>query len=871
MTRQTPAAANAEVGGGDPSQLAQEMLNQLDATLAPRFYYYTFKDISNLAETQRILKAGTTTQIAFIRRVIQQSQSAAQQAGRNKANASELELHSPLSYHRAFPKAGILVAAKLLSKKLPIEYAELITWINQVADAFAIRVVSAPHLKPLLDAVAAHETLSDELDEALRRLDDAVSAFPASENERFRTLIQKLLRQDAHLPLFPGEAWSDRALQDINAMPSEQRQLWCELLTHCQSATAGKPAAKWLKTAGTILDRVGQDGFREMIVIWLPLVDQPRTQTLEHRVQFGPDPNMKIIGPHEDILKGLAWSCSHFSDPDIARAVSALALSSYRKLPMIGPRMVKVGNACIFALGNMPGLDAVGQLAYLKVKVKFGTAQKEIAKALTAAANREGMPNDELEEIAVPAYGLTEVGRLLQPLGEYTAELVVTGTSSTELNWLASSGKRQKSIPAAVKRDFADDLKDLKTAAKDIQKMLPAQRDRIDSLYLESREWPVDVWRERYLDHPLVGNLARRLIWKVDGDGASTPCVYREGQLLTADGQLVTRLDESSKVQLWHPLDSDRDAILAWRTWFEERQVEQPFKQAHREIYLLTDAEQNTRVYSNRFAAHVIKQHQFNALCGVRGWKNQLRLMVDASYPPAYKLLPKYGLRAEFWIEPLGDNYGHDTNESGVYHYLTTDQVRFYALAAAQRQVHAGGGGYHRNYGVMEDDPLPLEQVPPLVFSEIMRDVDLFVGVCSVANDPTWADGGTDDRNAPYWNYWQSRAFGELGETANTRRDVLERLIPRLKIADRCELTARFVVVRGTFHKYKIHLGSGNILMSPDDAYLCIVPKSEVVASQSFFLPFEGDRILSIILSKAFLLADDANIKDPSIISQIRR
>ena len=37
------------------------------------------------------------------------------------------------------------------------------------------------------------------------------------------------------------------------------------------------------------------------------------------------------------------------------------------------------------------------------------------------------------------------------------------------------------------------------------------------------------------------------------------------------------------------------------------------------------------------------------------------------------------------------------------------------------------------------------------------------------------------------------------------------------------------------------------------------------------FLPFEGDRTLSIILSKAFLLAEDTTITDKTIISQIKR
>ena len=149
-----------------------------------------------------------------------------------------------------------------------------------------------------------------------------------------------------------------------------------------------------------------------------------------------------------------------------------------------------------------------------------------------------------------------------------------------------------------------------------------------------------------------------------------------------------------------------------------------------------------------------------------------------------------------------------------------------------------------------------------------MRDVDLFVGVASVGNDPTWQDGGPEGL---YQDYWQAYSFGELSGTAATRKQVLERLIPRLKIAARCSFSERFMVVRGRKRTYKIHLGSGNILMEPNDQYLCIVPDSRSRARpDDLFLPFEGDNTLSIILSKgALLLADDAKIKDPTIVRQI--
>ena len=34
--------------------------------------------------------------------------------------------------------------------------------------------------------------------------------------------------------------------------------------------------------------------------------------------------------------------------------------------------------------------------------------------------------------------------------------------------------------------------------------------------------------------------------------------------------------------------------------------------------------------------------------------------------------------------------------------------------------------------------PRALESIPPTVFSEVMRDVDLFTGVASIGSDPAW-------------------------------------------------------------------------------------------------------------------------------------
>ena len=752
----------------------------------------------------------------------------------------------------------------LLKRKLPFTHDEVL-WL--LAWSLARRYESSSMFHMLQFHLQEH-LLTPELQTAIS---DLVRKIEAGYTDAARRRVAIRLRElgglmDASLPLVAGEAWSDAALADLHALDAAAQAAWALLIQHCASARGSKPSAKWLKQAGALVQPIGFQTFKQYALKWFALFDKPPTQPAR------PGQYQNVNERNADVVKGLAWVCAEHADGDSARALVALAVSAYRKVPGMGPRCARVANACVWALGHMPCDEGIRQLVVLRTKVKLPSAQKEIEKAIGAAAERMAVPRAEVEEMTAPTYGMDEVGVRRESLGDVTAELTVAGTSDVALRWLKPDGKAQSSVPAIVKENFADDLKALKQTAKDVEKMLPAQRDRIENLYLEEKRWDYATWRARYLDHPLVGTLARRLIWQFASGERRESGIWFEGRMVAHDGRPLDWLDASNEVRLWHPLSESTETVLGWRHWLVEHLVQQPFKQAHREVYLLTDAERRTRTYSNRFAAHILRQHQFNALCAARGWKNQLRLMVDNTYPPAMRLLPKYNLRAEFWVEGAGTEYGTDTNETGTYLYVSTDQVRFYAMNAAENYADARGGGYApgpwRRHA--DNDPLALEYIPPLVFSEIMRDVDLFVGVASVGNDPTWADGRSVGQ---YQDYWRHFSFGELSESAKTRKQILEGLVPHLKIAARSTLTDRFLIVKGDIRTYKIHLGSGNIMMEPNDQYLCIVPRQGLAAAPggSVFLPFEGDQTLAVILSKAFLLADDKKITDPSITRQLGR
>ena len=496
----------------------------------------------------------------------------------------------------------------------------------------------------------------------------------------------------------------------------------------------------------------------------------------------------------------------------------------------------------VVALSNMPGTEPIAQLGRLNMQAKHASSRKYVARRLDDVAGRTGQTTADLTELAIPSFDLDSNGTSRRALGDFTAEIAITGSTDAELRWLRADGKPQRSIPADLKRDHGDAVKELTRTCKDIKKMLPAQRARIERLLMTERQWPLKTWRERYFDQPLVSNISRRLIWEFVTGSNSVTGAQADGVIVAHDDRPIS-VETNTEVRLWHPIRSPSEVVLGWRNWLERHEVRQPFKQAHREIYVLTDAERETRLYSNRFAAHILRQHQLAALCQDRGWEYRLQGGFDSHNSPTLRL-PEHHLRARF-----GLNLPSKINPPARESICTLQPIRFVSSATTPankfRSRKCRRCCSQRLCGMWT------------FLSELRLLATIPTGAIPV---------GAPGLDA----YWQRSSFGELAESAKTRKAVLERLIPRLKIADRCAFSDRFLVVRGDIRSYKIHLGSANILMEPNDQYLCIVPSrftSDLMGG--LFLPFEGDVTLSIIISKALMLAGDKKIKDPTILRQI--
>ncbi|MET9298800.1 DUF4132 domain-containing protein [Micromonospora aurantiaca] len=632
-----------------------------------------------------------------------------------------------------------------------------------------------------------------------------------------------------------GEQWADRAVADIEAMPADRRSAWEALLAHCRvEVDKAKPTAGWRKQARSLLDAVGVDDFTARLDDWLPLVGQARRLPLRMTTccpgHIKDMPPRMIDRYNVGLLWGLIWTRTMCPPSEqTLRSLGQIAERAARKISGHGPASPKLANVAVAALVDADHPAALAQLARLSSRLTYKSTLRLVEKGLTRHAEARGVSREDVEEMALPGFGLP----LADKLGDCSYELEVRGVDAL-LVWRNADGKVVKAPPAQVRKEHGDEVKELKATVADVAATLVATRDRLEGLLRRDRSWTVEQWRERFLDHPLARTLARRLVWTVDG----VACCWAGEALRTVDDTVVEPADEAT-VRLWHPV-LDPDAVGPWRDFLARHEITQPFKQAHREQYLLTDAERATGTYSNRFAAHIVRQHRLNALLSRRGWSYVQHRNDGASYNLPRLALPDWGLRAELGVAGIEDR-GDDL----VFDTMGTDQLFF---VRGERL------------------PVPLAEVPPVVLSEVMRDVDLFVAAAGVGSDPDWYDGGPAGR---YRDYWARNSFGDLTPTARTRRDVLADLIPRLAIADRCTLTDRFLEVRGDLHTYRIHCGSGNILIAPDERYLCIIPDSAKAKEPEMYLPFEGDSRLTEIISKALLLAADKKIKDPVILRQL--
>jgi hypothetical protein len=398
------------------------------------------------------------------------------------------------------------------------------------------------------------------------------------------------------------------------------------------------------------------------------------------------------------------------------------------------------------------------------------------------------------------------IGRTWEIEG-YTLTLVLRdGEPALTVN----NGKRLlKRTPSLVVRDYAyRAVRETLELAQD--QMRRYRQAFLDAMRTEQALQPEELALLR--SNPLAVDLLERLVLI---DEAGSLGLFR-AEDCSLEGRFGERVLIQGSVRVVHAYHlAMLGELHAWQREIVQRQVVQPFKQVFRELYLLTPAEENAVYASNRLAGRQLKGRQMMAVLANMGWRS--------NYSQLQKSFYEHGFAAYFEVDHV-NIYNNDIDnptQSGALYFLPL-------------QYQAG----------KQEQRLKLNEIPPLVFSEVMRDLDL---VTVIAH--------------------QSEEDGASREVIQRRADLLRITIGSLGI-QQARVDEPYVLVDGKLASYRIQLTTGAIYLQSGQ-YLCIVPSAK--QQKAIFVPYaeQGEQLVSEIISKVLLLANDTSIKDETILAQI--
>ncbi|MER5326500.1 DUF4132 domain-containing protein [Streptosporangium roseum] len=495
--------------------------------------------------------------------------------------------------------------------------------------------------------------------------------------------IGKVLRKDpgelSPSVLIPLDGWAVILRDHLGDVPPPHL---VRLVDHLCEVRGPRPAKKWRARCLELL-RPADAG--ELVRVALAAFDH---------VSGGGDPSGGDLRPivldsNVDAARGFVWAAVLLRTVGLIPALTELALRAGGVRPGVREDL-KLAGAAINALGDCEGPDAMTALWRLQRSIRHRALRKQVGTALDAAAARQGITPGQLLERGVPDHGLAPDGTLTRTIGDWTAVLAVEDAMTVRLGFRAPDGTMVRAVPAELRA--SGDLRALRAVRKEVRQTLSAERARLEGLLTADRTWTYEEWARHYRDHPITGAVTRALIWEAGGEGHLSGGAVPDATL-----------------RLWHPARARPAEVTAWREEVTERRLRQPFKQAFREVYLLPPAEEESRVHSDRFAARIVDHPRLYALLKERGWRTGLLGPFAGGHgAEAEKELAEGAWRVRFGYETAGAGERYEVTRA------VTGQVRF-----ERRDGRSWRG-------------TELTRVPPPVFSEGMRDVDLFVAVAAV-------------------------------------------------------------------------------------------------------------------------------------------
>ena len=389
-------------------------------------------------------------------------------------------------------------------------------------------------------------------------------------------------------------------------------------------------------------------------------------------------------------------------------------------------------------------------------------------------------------------------------VGEWVFRLLIDDQGTAEI-CCSKDGKQLKAIPAKAKKDpYVVRLTDMK---KQLTEQYRRTRRMFEQAMEDGAEFTLEEMRQ-LCENPVVLPIVSKLVFK-SGENLG----LFTGAVLVGHDRAVLEDRPDAMLTVAHPLHLYRGGV--WHTFQKylfAHQIIQPFRQVFRELYVKTKDELGA-IHSLRYAGNQIQPKKAVACLKDRRWVADVEAGLQKIYYQDNIIATIYALAD--WFTPAD------------IEAPTLEYVAFYERKTGKA--------------------LKIDQVPDVIFSEVMRDVDMAVSVAHA--------GGVDPETSH--------------STVEMRAAILEFTLPLLRLGN-VRVEGSHAFIDGKLAQYAVHLGSG-VVHQLGGTMLSVLP----VHSQHrgrFFLPFaDDDPKTAEIISKVILFAEDGKLKDPSILEQITK
>ena len=447
---------------------------------------------------------------------------------------------------------------------------------------------------------------------------------------------------------------------------------------------------------------------------------------------------------------------------------------------------------------------------FLKESKKFG-AQRRASEAKAVSISLENLSrNMGYSDVTRLIWNMetaliNEMKEYFEPkkLDDVDVYIKIDDLGQSEIIY-EKAGKELKSLPTKLKKEKYIE------AIKEVHKNLKEQYRRSRKMLEEAMEDGTEFYGyeiENLMTNPVIAPILKSLIFKMGNDLG----YYVDKKLKSVKKKSVAVKDDSL-LKIAHCFDLFESGDWAsYQKDIFDRELKQPFKQVFRELYVKT-VDEKGRDKSLRYAGHQVQPAKTVALLKTRRW------IIDGQ-EGLEKVYYKENIIAKIFA--LADWFSPADIEAP-----TLEEVQFFDRKTFK--------------------PILIDEVPDLVFTEIMRDIDLVVSVAHI---------GDVDPEASH-------------STIEMRKAIVEFNCKLFKLKN-VTFTENHALIKGERAEYSIHLGSGLIHQKAGSA-INVLP----VHSQHrgrVFLPFiDDDPKTAEIMAKVILFAQDEKIKDVFILEQIK-